>query len=41
VGVDASNMQFASSTNPNEIFTNCSSSFDDANHAMLIVGFDI
>jgi hypothetical protein len=33
-------MQFASSTDPNEIFTNCSSSFDDANHAMLVVGFD-
>ena len=40
VGVDAANMQFASSTDPNELFSNCSSNFDDANHAMLIVGYD-
>lgn len=40
VGIDASFMQFVLSEDSTEIFSNCSSNPEDANHAMLVVGFD-
>lgn len=33
-------MQFVLSSDSTKIFTNCSSKAEDANHAMLVVGYD-
>jgi C1A family cysteine protease len=33
-------MQFVLSEDSNKIFTNCSDKAEDANHAMLVVGYD-
>ena len=33
-------MQFVLSSKVSEVFSNCSSNFEDANHAMLVVGYD-